>query len=157
MARPRKEMVNDNSSKVDQCVRCFADGFNCSQALVSTYGPQFGLDTGQALRISSPFGAGMGRMSETCGAVTGAFMVIGLKAGRVKVDDKDAQERTYRLVNEFVGKFKERNGSILCRELIGYDLSKPEEMKHAREEGAFRTKCPKFVRDSAQILESLVL
>jgi C_GCAxxG_C_C family probable redox protein len=145
-----------NENKANQSVKCFLDGFNCSQAMLSTYAPQFGLDREMALKMSSPFGAGMGRMSETCGAVTGAFMVLGLKSGRVRIEDSDAQERTYGLVTEFASAFKERNGSILCRELIGHDLSKPGELKLAREKGAFRTLCPKFVKDSSEILESLL-
>ena len=61
-------------------VSCFKDGFSCSQALLSTYGDQFGLNHELALKVSGAFGGGMGRMGETCGAVTGAFMVIGLKS-----------------------------------------------------------------------------
>jgi C_GCAxxG_C_C family probable redox protein len=146
--------VNENS--VNQTVKCFVDGFNCSQALLSTYGPQFGLGTNLALRVSSPFGAGMGRRGETCGAVTGAFMVLGLRSGRTRIEDKDAQERAYKLVAEFVEAFQKRNGSILCRELLGYDLSQPESLDLAKEKGIIRTRCPKFVKDSAEILEDLL-
>jgi len=145
-----------NESKTDLAAKSFVDGFNCSQAVLSTYGPQFGLDTELALRISSPFGAGMGRMGETCGAVTGAFMVLGLRSGRTRIEDKDAQERAYKLVTEFVDSFRKRNGSLSCRELVGYDLSNPEELSLAREKGVFRTRCPKFVKDSAEILEGLL-
>jgi C_GCAxxG_C_C family probable redox protein len=148
--------MNENKSRVDQAVKCFNDGFNCSQALLSTYGPKFELDTDLALKIASPFGAGMGRMSETCGAVTGALMVLGLRSGRTKIEDKDAQEKVYKLVTEFVERFKQRNGTMLCKELLGYDLSKPEQLKMAREKGVFRTQCPKFVKDSAEILECLL-
>lgn len=145
-----------NETKADAAVKRFVDGFNCSQAVLSTYGPAFGLEPELALKISSPFGAGIGRMGETCGAVTGAIMVLGLRSGRTRVEDKDAQEKVYRHANEFVDSFKRRNGSISCADLIGYDLSKPEELNLARETGAFRTRCPKFVKDAGQILEELL-
>jgi C_GCAxxG_C_C family probable redox protein len=145
-----------NETKANSAVKCFVGGFNCSQAMVSTFGPQFGLDPELALRTSSPFGAGMGRMGATCGAVTGAFMVLGLRFGRTRIEDKDAQENVYKLVTEFVDSFKKRNGSISCRDLIGYDLATPEGLKLAREEGIFRTRCPKFVKDSGEILEKLL-
>jgi C_GCAxxG_C_C family probable redox protein len=148
--------MSENKSKAGQAVKCFVDGFNCSQSLLSTYGPQFGLDTEMSLKISSPFGGGIGHMGETCGALTGAFMVLGLRSGRTKVDDKEAQERVYKLVAEFVEKFEERNGSVICRDLLGYDLSKPEDLKLVKAKGITRAKCPKFVKDSAEILEGML-
>jgi len=68
-------------SRVEEAVSCFADGFSCSQSIVSTYGTEFGVDREKALKISTGFGGGMGRLGGTCGAVTGAIMVIGLKYG----------------------------------------------------------------------------
>jgi C_GCAxxG_C_C family probable redox protein len=143
-------------NRVELAVSCFKEGFHCCQALVSTYGPQFGLDREVALKVSGGFGAGMGRMGETCGAVTGAFMVIGLKHGRTVVGDKEAQEKTYALVNEFVHRFKSRNRSIVCRELLGCDVGTPEGMKLAREKKLFTTVCPKFVQDAAEIVEQIL-
>ena len=140
-------------SKVKSAVSCFKEGFSCSQALLSTYGTDFGLDRETALKVAGAFGGGMGRMGEVCGAVTGAFMVIGLKHGMVKAEDNEAKGKTYELVREFVSKFKSRNGSIICRELLGYDLSIPEEMEQVKEKGLVNTLCPKFVRDAAEIIE----
>ncbi|MFX0163142.1 MAG: C-GCAxxG-C-C family protein [Candidatus Hodarchaeota archaeon] len=140
-------------SRVEQAVSCFKEGFSCSQALLSTYGVEFGLDRETALKVSGAFGGGMGRMGETCGAVTGAFMVIGLKYGNTRVDDRQAKEKTYSLVKEFVDKFKSRNGSIVCRELLGCDISTPEGMEIAKEKNLFATLCPKLVSDAAEIIE----
>lgn len=140
-------------SRVEQAVSCFKEGFSCSQALLSTYGVEFGLDRETALKVSGAFGGGMGRMGETCGAVTGAFMVIGLKYGNTRVDDRQAKEKTYSLVKEFVEKFKSRNGSIACRELLGCDISTPEGMEIAKEKNLFATLCPKLVSDAAEIIE----
>jgi C_GCAxxG_C_C family probable redox protein len=95
-------------------------------------------------------------MGETCGAVTGAFMVIGLKYGKAKAEDEGARDRTYELVREFVKRFQSRHGSIRCKELLGYDLSNPQEGEAAKKKGLFDTLCPKFVRDAAEILEEIL-
>lgn len=98
--------------KSDCAVDCFKNGYNCAQAVFSTYCDQLGLDKTNALRISGSFGGGMGHIDETCGAVTGAIMLIGLKHGKIQNDDNAAQEKTYTLVKEFAERFKEINGSV---------------------------------------------
>lgn len=131
-------------------------GFNCCQALLSTYGTQFGLNREIALKVSEAFGGGMGFMAETCGAVTGAFMVIGLEYGRTKVEDLPAKAKTHDLVREFVDRFKSRHGSIICKELLGCDISTPEGMKRAKEDKLIANLCPKFVEDAAEIIEQIL-
>lgn len=143
-------------SRVELASSCFSEGFVCSQALLSTYSEQFGLDREIALKVADGFGGGMGRMGGACGAVTGAFMVIGLKHGRIIVEDRKAHEKTNSLVNEFVRRFKSRNGSIVCGELLGYDISTPEGLNSAREKKLFTTVCPKYVRDAAEIVEQIL-
>ena len=143
-------------SKVELAVSCFDQGFSCSQALFSTYSPQFGLDRETALKVAGAFGGGMGHMGEICGAVTGAFMVIGLKHGGTIAEDEQSEEKTYSLVNEFVNRFKSRNGSIVCRELLGCDISTPEGLNTAREKKLFTTLCPKYVRDAAETIEQIL-
>jgi C_GCAxxG_C_C family probable redox protein len=143
-------------SKTDCAVTCFNSGFNCSQAVLSTYCEQLGLDKETALKISCPFGAGMGRMAETCGAVTGAFMLIGLKHGKYLSDDAFSKEKTYHLVQEFTDKFKAIYGSIKCKDLLGCDMSTPEGAKYAKENGLWDTLCPKFVYDASKLTEELL-
>jgi len=143
-------------SKVEVAVACFEEGFSCSQAVCSAYAPQLGLERETALKVSGAFGAGMGRMGETCGAVTGAFMVIGLKHGKTRAEDDEAKERAYRLVQEFVDQFKARHGSIVCRELLGCDLSLPEQRALAQEQKLTATLCPRFVHDAAEIVEQIL-
>jgi len=116
----------------------------------------FGVDIETALKIAAGFGAGMGRMGGTCGVLTGAFMVIGLKYGKTKAEDDQAKEKTYELVREFAKRFKSRNGTIVCNELLGCDLGTPEGMKLAKEKGAIGTLCPKFVQDAVEILEEML-
>lgn len=136
----------------DLAVSCFKEGSSCSQAILSTYGQGLGMDKGTALKISAPFGGGMARMGETCGAVTGAFMALGLKHAA----GKESKEKLYALINEFVAKFKARNGSIICRELLGHDMSSAEGMKAIKEKGLVDTLCPKLVKDAADILEEIL-
>jgi len=143
-------------SDVEKAVSCFDEGFMCSQAVLSAYAEQFGLDREAALKVSAAFGGGMGRMGETCGAVTGAFMVIGLKYGRTMVQDTQSHEETNRLVKEFVDGFKSINGSIVCRELLGCDLSTPDGLKTFVDNKLRDTLCAKFVRDAAQIVGQLL-
>jgi C_GCAxxG_C_C family probable redox protein len=95
-------------------------------------------------------------MGEICGAVSGAFMVIGLVYGHTTAKDQESKEEVYRLVNEFVSQFTARNGSIKCRELIGYDMCTPEKLQQANESGVFGTVCPRLVKDSAEIISMLI-
>jgi len=106
---------------------CFKEGFNCSQSILSVYGAEYGISRDMALKIACPFGAGIGRMAEVCGAVTGAFMVIGLKYGNTDAKNISAKGNTYQLVSKFADRFKARNGTINCGELLGCDLGTPKE------------------------------
>ena len=144
-------------SKVENALSCFEAGFSCSQSMLAAYGPQLGLDHETALKVAGAFGGGMGCMGQTCGAVTGAFMVIGLEYGKTEAEDDETKEKTYSLVKEFVDRFRSRNGSIVCRELLDCDISNPEERELAMEKGLFTTLCPRFVQDAAEIIEQLII
>jgi len=144
------------SAKSKQAVRKFRKGFNCSQAVLSVYAEEFGLCRETALKIACGFGGGMGRMALTCGAVTGAFMVIGLKYGNVDANEKEIKEKTYGLVREFTSRFEKRNGSSICRELLGCDISEPEGLRSAKENGLFTSVCPGLVRGAVEILEEML-
>jgi len=143
-------------SRAEEAKKQFEKGFSCAPAVLSTYSEQLGLEKALALKIACGFGGGIGRMGRTCGAVTGALMVIGLKHGQVNLADEESQKRTYTLVKEFVDRFTALHGSIECKELIGYDLSDSGELKLAIESGVFKNKCSSFVYDSAHILEDIL-
>ena len=134
----------------------FAAGFSCSQAVFAAFSAELGLETEQALKIAQPFGGGIAGTGSTCGAVTGAFLVIGLKHGRTRPEDAAAKERTYRLVREFIRRFRERHGSIVCRELLGVDLGAPEGHEEARQRGLFSDRCPRFISLAVDILEEIL-
>jgi C_GCAxxG_C_C family probable redox protein len=149
-------MAVERESNVEKAVSLFKDGFSCSQAVCAAYAEHYGLNREAALRISGGFGGGIGRMGETCGALSGAIIIIGLKHSGVKADDKAARLKTYEVVREFLKRFRSRNNSILCRELISCDISTPEGFKRAMDEKIIPTRCPKFVKDAAEILEEIV-
>jgi C_GCAxxG_C_C family probable redox protein len=148
-----KEVHMDNR---EVAVSCFKKGFVCSQAILSAYSERFGLNRKLALKISTAFGGGMARMAETCGAVTGALMVIGLKYGRTDIADTQAREMTYRLSEEFIARFTARNNSIVCKGMLGVDIGTPEGYNAAKDKNLFRTQCPKYVEDAAEILDEIL-
>lgn len=143
-------------NKVQSAVICFEEGFSCSQAVLSTYGPQMDLDRETALGVASAFGGGIAHRGETCGAVAGALMVIGLNCGRIGIDYDDAKWRAYGLAQRFMQEFESRHGSVFCRDLLGYDISTPEGLESARQENLPTTRCINFVRDAAEILDELL-
>lgn len=143
-------------NKVQSAVICFEEGFSCSQAVLSTFGPALGLDRDRALKVAAAFGGGMAGRGDTCGAVSGALMVIGLSYGRTRTDDEEAKERAYGLAENFMKEFECRHGSVFCRDLLGYDISTPDGLASVREENLGTTICPNFVRDAAEILEELL-
>jgi C_GCAxxG_C_C family probable redox protein len=141
-------------SRVESALSRFAEGYNCCQAVLSAYAEQFGLDNQTALKIAAGFGGGMGRMAETCGAVTGAFMVLGLQCGQA-LPEREAKEAIYCRIREYAQQFRARQGSLLCRELLECDISLPEVAQRARELELFSKTCPQFVRDACEILEEM--
>ena len=139
----------------DKAAATFKEGFSCSQAVLGTYCERFGLDKEQAYKIGSGFGGGM-HLDQTCGAVTGALMVIGLKYGRTRADDVEAKMKTAATAVEFAKKFKARHGSIGCTELIGCNISTLEGFEEAKKKDLFKQVCPKYVISAAEILDGIL-
>jgi C_GCAxxG_C_C family probable redox protein len=140
---------------VEKAAAGFSQGLNCAQSVLAAYGPRFGLERELALKAASGLGGGIGHQGETCGAVTGAVMVIGLKYGGT-AGDEASSEKTYALIEKFLEEFKARLGTTRCRELLGCDISTPEGLEAARDKGLFEERCPNFVRTSAEILEEIL-
>jgi len=141
------------NNRVEQAVALFTGGMACSQAILATYGPLFGFDRDEAIRIARGFGGGMGRLSETCGAVTGAFMAISLKFDGT---DKQTKEDNYAMMQEFARRFKSKHHSLNCTQLLDCDLGKPEDQAKFRELGRMESHCICYVREAAQHLEELL-
>jgi C_GCAxxG_C_C family probable redox protein len=133
----------------------FRRGYACSQAILVTYGPALGLDPTQAVRLAAPFAAGM-RQGEACGAATGAFMVLGLAICGEDCVTREGRATVASAVSEFADRFRERLGSLDCPDIIGVDLTTPEGMKTALDEGLFASKCADAVRVAAEILDDML-
>ncbi|MCU0411073.1 MAG: C-GCAxxG-C-C family protein [Bacteroidetes bacterium] len=146
-----------NSSRIEQAVEMFNKGFSCSQSIVSTYGPHVGLSGQDALKVSSAFGAGMGRLQETCGALTGAFMVVGCRHGMTEPGDSEAKETTYALVQLIAERFRQEHGAATCRDLVRCDLRTAEGSEEYRSSGRKAEVCIPCVRTAARLLEEFVV
>lgn len=135
----------------------FLSGYNCAQAVLCAFEDLTGLERDTALRLSSSFGGGLGRMREVCGAVSGAAMVLGLLKGPSDPADHAAKTAHYHLIQEFARRFREQNGSIICRELLsgaGTPGSEPEK----RSDSYYKKRpCPVMVQQAADIIDDLLL
>jgi len=124
---------------------------NCAQTVFSLYAEDLGINKETALKIASGFGGGMA-CAETCGAVTGAYMVIGLKHGHASSDPEE-KANTKHKIQQFNEKFLKTHGSLICKKLTGYDISTYEGIEAARKQNVFHTKCPRFIKSACTILE----
>ncbi|HSG27636.1 MAG TPA: C-GCAxxG-C-C family protein [Candidatus Krumholzibacterium sp.] len=141
--------------RIERAEKYFRDGYACSQSVFTPWAVDAGMDEETALRISSSFGGGIGRMAGMCGAVTGAFMVLGLRFGRAEADDHESRDRNYDKVREFARIFREENGDLACSNLLGADISTPEGYDAVAGNEEYFRKCLGFVRSAAAILEDL--
>lgn len=139
----------------EKALSYFKNNFNCSQAVFATFAPEFGVTEELALKIATQFGGGA-RCGQMCGAVSGALMVLGLKYGHYHSIDNDEKAKAYALTVEFNKRFCELNKSIVCKELLGYDLSIPDQMKKIRQDNLFSTICPKLIADATEIVEEII-
>jgi C_GCAxxG_C_C family probable redox protein len=131
-------------------------GFNCSQCVLAAFADELGLNQASALKIAAGFGGGLGRTGETCGIVTGAVMVLGLKYGPVAATDLASKEAAYAKVREFLRLFQERHQALRCRDLLRCDISTPEGFQSARARNLFATQCAAYIGDAVDILEQLL-
>ena len=143
-------------NKPEQAEKLFRNEYLCAPSVLSTFSQELGLSKDMALKIATGFGAGIAGRSTICGAITGAIMAIGLKYGRGMSEPREVQEKTFEIVNEFIGKFIEKHGTVECKELIGYDLTNSRERVMALENRVYETICPKLVKDAAELLEILL-
>jgi C_GCAxxG_C_C family probable redox protein len=144
-------------SRIEDAMDRFKRGFNCAQAVFSAYAPSAGVGEEVALKISTGFGAGMGRQQEVCGAVTGAFMVLGSKRGMTDTADTAGKETTYAQVREFTQRFCRLHGSISCRELLGCDINTEEGKRIYSERRLSALVCLPCVQDACKIIEEIAV
>lgn len=135
-------------NSIDDAVQLFDRGYMCSQAVFAAFSEKYNLSKEQALKIGACFGSGM-RKGEVCGACTGALMVLGLKYGENKQKSNEVCEK-------FLDEFKNENGSIICRDLLGCDIGTEEGVKYAKENNLFKDFCPKMVESAAKIVNEII-
>lgn len=145
------------SEKVEKARQLFIEGYNCSQAVVGAFCEDLGLDFETAIKLSSSFGGGMGRLREVCGAVSGIFMLAGLKYGYTSPTDSNAKARHYKLIQEIAEKFRQKHGSIICRELLDEKLKAITYIPSERNAEYYKTRpCLILVETAAQIAEEVL-
>ncbi|MGN1130918.1 MAG: C-GCAxxG-C-C family protein [Ruminococcus sp.] len=139
----------------DKAQEYFSNNFNCSQAVFTTFATEMGIDEELALKIATQFGGGA-RKGEMCGAVSGALMVLGLKYGHCNSENEEEKARAYRISEEFMNRFTQKNGTVVCREILGYDISKTEDMKKIKELNLFKTTCPEMIKSATEIVDEMI-
>lgn len=136
----------------------FKKGYNCSQSVFLAFAKEFNLDENMALKLSSSFGGGMGRLREVCGAVTAMFAIAGLKYGYTSFDDDETKAKHYELIQMLAEKFKNKYGTIICRELLELPEGADSPIPSKRTEEYYQTRpCEAFVRYAAEIIEKELL
>ena len=143
-------------NRPERAEQLFRQGTNCAQAVSCAFAEDLGADRGLTLRLATGFGGGMGHTGGTCGALTGAFMALGIAFGMKEAGDQAAKERTYALVAEASRRFRERTGAVSCPVLLGLDIGIPEQLQAARDRNLFKTQCPTYVVAAAEIVEQLL-
>jgi len=145
-------------SKKEKAMAYFKEGFNCSQSVFLAFAEEYGLDKQTALKLSSSFGGGMGRMREVCGSVSGMLMAAGLIYGYDLPNDNDAKREHYKRVQQLAGEFREKNGSIICRELLGQTGKDNSFVPSERTDEYYKKRpCAELVGDAAEILEKYII
>ncbi len=135
----------------------FEEGYNCAQAVFLAFSDVTGLDEKTSLMLSSSFGGGMGRLREVCGAVSGAFIAAGVLFGYTSPDDDNTKKEHYALVQEIAKRFKERNNTIICRELLQKTANDTLPNPTPRTEEFYKTRpCVRFVMDASEIFDEII-
>ena len=143
-------------SRAEAAMAFHLRGANCSQAVLAAFAQELGLDGEIAMRVATGFGGGMGRLAGTCGAVTGAFMSLGLARGMRQPEEAQEKEAAYALVREFARRFAGMHGALACKDLLGADIGTPEGMRRAKEGNLFATQCSGYIRDAVRIVEEML-
>jgi C_GCAxxG_C_C family probable redox protein len=147
-------MSHPQQTLPDKAAIYFRGGYNCAQSVLLAMQEHYGTKSDVTPKIASAFGGGVGRCGSVCGALTGAVMAIGMKHG-TNERGVEKRETAYGLAQGFYEQFTKEFGTPFCRELIGYDLTKPGELEKAERLKVFDEKCEGFVRKAVEMLLSL--
>jgi C_GCAxxG_C_C family probable redox protein len=144
------------SEKSQMAINSFKTGCNCAQSVLTAFSGDLQMAKDMALSLTSGFGGGMGKLQETCGAVTGAFMVIGLYNGKQTAENDRRKEASNAMIRIFKDKFTKIHGSVNCKKLIGADLNTIEGQLYLNENHVFENVCTKCIADAVDIVEGLI-
>ena len=143
-------------TKREKALRLFEEGYNCAQSVFGAFCEDLGLDFDTAIKFSSAFGGGMGRLREVCGAVSGMFMVLSVKDGYTSPTAKEEKMELYKKVQALASEFKEKNGgTYICRELLENVKTTQGHVPEDRTAEYYHARpCLKYVGDAAEIMEN---
>lgn len=144
-------MTAVKSAGVEEAVSRFNEGYNCAQSVLLAVQKFWDMENPLEPKVASGFGGGIGRRGSVCGALTGGVIAIGLRYG-TNTPSSNAREQAYSKALEFYERFEKECGSVLCRDLIGYDLTNPEELEAARSADTFRQKCVHIIGKAVEAL-----
>lgn len=142
----------------DKAVNNFKMGYNCAQSVFLAFAEDFGFDKDTALKLSSSFGGGMGRLREVCGAVSSMFAIAGLKNGYTEPDNDEIKAEHYARIQALAEKFKAKHETIICRELLGLPEGADSPIPSERTEQYYQERpCKHFIKTAAEIIEQEIL
>ena len=145
-------------SRSDRAEELFRMGYNCGQSVFAAFADVLGMTVEEAAKIASPFGAGFGKLREVCGAVSGMTLVTGYLKGYSDPADYESKKEVYALIQKMCAEFEERQGSIICRELLGLKKGEDKAEPSVRTEEYYRSRpCIGACRTAAEIVEKEVL
>ncbi len=155
--RPGRAKGTGAMNHSDVARELFEQGYNCAQSVFAAFCDETGLDMETALRLSSSFGGGMGRLREVCGAASAMFMVAGLRCGYSCPVDKEAKAAHYRLIQSLGKAFREKNGSLICRDLLGLPEGADDPVPADRTKGYYEVRpCGGLVACAAEMIDELL-
>ncbi len=151
---------DSNMTHAEKARDLFMEGYNCSQAVIGAFAEEMGMDMELAMKLASSFGGGMGRLREVCGAVSGMFLVAGLKYGYSNPKAKEEKAEHYKRIQELAAAFKQENGTIICKELLEKRMQKPADTKPVPDERTTdyykKRPCVAVVMCAAEIMEQYI-
>ncbi len=139
-----------------EAMTLFTGGLSCSEAIVTHYAPLYGQDPLPLRKAACALAGGLCGQGQTCGAVLGALMIIGVALAPEDPKDKDAKGPAIIAASQFMELFQATHGSCKCKDLLGRDISTPEGIKAVREDGTFARVCPPLVVTAAELLDDIL-
>jgi len=148
--------MENKKTRDEEALNLFAKGFNCSQSVSSVFAEKLNIDKETIIKAAGGFGGGIGSSGNMCGAVTGGIIAIGLKYSSVNSEDTEAKKHVRELAKDFMKSFAGQFGSVDCKQILGYDFSKPEEFEYVHNNNVTRQVCPKFIKFAVQELDKIL-